>query len=199
MSDMTQSPRPDSCLLKWCGDKLRVSLGIGSARKGRAAFRTNITRSCVSRQETIAEVEEGVTPLERDWVDIPMVETSPGEYSLEIALDEVGTFAGKAYFAAEDSDEIEWPRGGNFKVKVESAEVRSRNSIYTVFPRQFGSFREVVRRLPVIMDRMGFRIIQTLPPFPVPVTYAVMGEFGCPFASTDFMSVDPAVSSAAAL
>jgi predicted glycogen debranching enzyme len=191
---MTQSPRPDSCLLKWCGDKLRVSLSIGSARKGRAAFRTNITRSCVSRQETIAEVEEGVTPLERDWVDIPMVETSPGEYSLEIALDEVGTFAGKAYFAAEDSDEIEWPRGGNFKVKVESAEVRSRNSIYTVFPRQFGSFREVVRRLPVIMDRMGFRIIQTLPPFPVPVTYAVMGEFGCPFASTDFKSVDPAMA-----
>ena len=77
---------------------------------------------------------------------------------------------------------------------MESAETRANNSIYTVFPRQFGSFREVARRLDHIMDRMGFRIIQTLPPFPVPTTYAVMGEYGCPFAATDFLSVDPAMA-----
>ena len=35
--------------------------------------------------------------------------------------------------------------------------------------------------------RMGFRIIQTLPPFPVPTTYAVMGEYGCPFAATSVL------------
>ena len=88
----------------------------------------------------------------------------------------------------------EWPEGRNFHVKVESAETRKSNSIYCVFPRQFGSFREVVRRLPHIMDTMGFRIIQTLPPFPVPTTYAVMGEYGCPFAATDLLSVDPAMA-----
>jgi hypothetical protein len=44
------------------------------------------------------------------------------------------------------------------------------------------------------MDKMGFRLIQTLPPFPVPTTYAVMGEYGCPFASLDFYSVDPAMA-----
>ena len=44
------------------------------------------------------------------------------------------------------------------------------------------------------MDDMGFRIVQTLPPFPVPTTYAVMGEYGCPFAATDFLSVDPAMA-----
>ncbi|MBO7206981.1 MAG: glycogen debranching protein, partial [Kiritimatiellae bacterium] len=79
-------------------------------------------------------------------------------------------------------------------MKVESAETAANNSIYTVFPRQFGSFREVVRKLPHIMDAMGFRIVQTLPPFPVPTTYAVMGEYGCPFAATDFFSVDPAMA-----
>lgn len=62
---------------------------------------------------------------------------------------------------------------------------------YTVIPPS-GTFRNVIRHLGTIMDEMRFKIVQVLPIFPVPTTYARMGRFGCPFAATDFLSVDPA-------
>ena len=191
---MIQTPKTDDFLLKWKGDRLTVTLRLDSPRKGRAAFRTNLGRAKIRRREIIAETERGETPLAKAWTDIPLKEIEPGFFRAEIVLDEVGVFSGKACFFPEGSNVPEWPEGANTHIKVESAETRKANSIYTVFPRQFGSFREVVRRLPTIMDRMGFRIIQTLPPFPVPTTYAVMGEYGCPFAATDFYSVDPAMA-----
>jgi len=191
---MTQTPAPESFLLKWRGDTLRVSLDLPAPRTGRAAFRTNLGHGDVRREEIIDETEKGVTPLAKAWTDIPLREKTPGHFEAEIPLDEVGVFSGKACFFPEGSQVPEWPQGRNLHIKVESAETRKNNSIYCVFPRQFGSFREVVRRLPLIMDEMGFRIIQTLPPFPVPTTYAVMGDYGCPFAATDFLSVDPAMA-----
>ena len=194
MGFMTQTPRPEDFLLKWRGDTLTVTLELDAPRKGRAAFRTNIGGAAVRRREIIDETEKGLTPLARAWTDIPLKEVAPGRFSADIVLKEVGIFSGKACFFPEGSNLPEWPEGRNTHIKVESNETRSANSIYCVFPRQFGSFREIVRRLPVIMDTMGFRIIQTLPPFPVPTTYAVMGEYGCPFAATDFLSVDPAMA-----
>ena len=191
---MTQTPEPESFILKWRGDTLVVTLELDSPRDGRAAFRTNLGRAAVRRREIIDETEKGVVPLARAWTDIPLEEVRPGFYRAEIPLDEVGVFSGKACFFPKGSSVPEWPEGRNLHVKVESGETRANNSIYCVFPRQFGSFREVVRRLPHIMDDMGFRIVQTLPPFPVPTTYAVMGEYGCPFAATDFLSVDPAMA-----
>ena len=191
---MVQTPAPETFLLKWRGDTLSVTLRLDAPRKGRAAFRTNIGHARVRRREIIAETERGETPLAKAWTDIPLPEVGPGVFSADIPLDEVGIFSGKACFFPEGSNVPEWPEGRNTHIKVESAETRANNSIYTVFPRQFGSFREVARRLDLIMDRMGFRIVQTLPPFPVPTTYAVMGEYGCPFAATDFLSVDPAMA-----
>jgi len=191
---MTQTPAPESFLLKWRGDTLTVTLRLDRPRKGHAAFRTNLGRSSVRRREIIDETERGLTPLARAWTDVPLEEVEPGVFRAEIPLREVGVFSGKACFFPEGSHVPEWPEGRNLHVKVESSETRRQNSIYCVFLRQFGSFREVVRRLPFIMDTMGFRIIQTLPPFPVPTTYAVMGEYGCPFAATDFLSVDPAMA-----
>ena len=170
---MKQTPQCGEYILKWENDVLDVSLLLSSPRKGRAVLRTDIG---------------GV------WNDFLMAENSFGVFSLSVPLTKVGIFSGKCCFFPEGSSDPEWPEGGNFHIKVEPASTRSSNSIYTVFPRQFGSFREVVRRLPHIMDTMGFRIVQTLPPFPVPATYAVMGEYGCPFASTDFYSVDPAMA-----
>jgi predicted glycogen debranching enzyme len=191
---MTQTPEPESFLLKWRGDTLYVTLQLDSPRRGRAAFRTNLGRAAVRRREIIDETERGVVPLAKAWTDIPLEEERPGFFRAAIPLDEVGVFSGKACFFPEGSAVPEWPEGRNLHVKVESAETRANNSVYCVFPRQFGSFREVVRKLPHIMDDMGFRIVQTLPPFPVPTTYAVMGEYGCPFAATDFLSVDPAMA-----
>lgn len=191
---MIQTPAPESFLLKWRGDTLAVTLTVDPPRKGRAAFRTNLGHAAVRRREIIDETEEGVTPLAKAWTDIPLAETAPGVFAAEIPLDEVGVFSGKACFFPDGSHVPEWPEGRNLHVKVESGETRAHNAIYCVFPRQFGSFREVARRLPLIMDTMGFRIVQTLPPFPVPTTYAVMGAYGCPFAATDFLSVDPAMA-----
>ena len=191
---MRQTPEPEDFLLKWRGDTLTVTLELDSPRKGRAVFRTNIGRAAIRRREIIDETEKGLTPLARAWTDIPLKEIAPGKFAADIILKEVGIFSGKACFFPEGSEIPEWPEGRNTHIKVESEETRSANSIYCVFPRQFGSFREIVRRLPLIMDTMGFRIVQTLPPFPVPTTYAVMGEYGCPFAATDFLSVDPAMA-----
>jgi len=191
---MRQDPAPDAFLLRWKGDALPVTLTLDAPRSGRAVLRTEIGGAATRRRETIAWTETGATPLEKAWRDVPMDEVSPGVFTCTVPLDEVGVFAAKACFFPEGAVAPEWPEGGNLRVKVEPAVTRRANSIYTVFVRQFGSFRETTRRLGHIMDRMGFRIVQTLPPFPVPVTYAVMGDIGCPFASTDFFSVDPAMA-----
>lgn len=199
--EITQTPAPGERLLRWRGDTLHVVLttgcesgALGTTRPtdaGRAAFRTTVGSAKTLRRETIAP---GSTPAGAGWRDMPMRETAPGRFELDVPLDETGVFSGKACYFPPGSDEPLWPAGGDLHVKTCPAWTRGRNSIYTVFPRQFGSFREVVRRLPHIMDAMGFGIVQTLPPFPVPATYAVMGEYGCPFAATDFFDVDPAMA-----
>jgi len=192
---MTQTPDCDANLLFWQGDSLDVTLSLGSSRQGRAFFRTDIGGAAVRRREIIEANDLGLTPLEKAWRDVPMQEVAPGEWTCSVPLMEVGVFSGKCcFFPAGEGVAPEWPEGGNLHVKVEPADARRGNSIYTVFPRQFGSFREVKRRLDFIMDEMGFDIIQTLPVFPVPTTYAVMGEYGCPFAALDFFSVDPAMA-----
>lgn len=170
---MIQTPACGESIVRWSGDALPVSLTLFTPRRGRAVFRTNVG---------------GI------WDDIEMEERTPGTFVVDVPLVRVGVFEGKCCFFSDGATVPEWPQGGNVRIKVAPADTRSANSIYTVFPRQFGSFREIVRRLPHIMDDMGFRIVQTLPPFPVPVTYAVMGEYGSPFAATDFKSVDPAMA-----
>ncbi|MBQ9431830.1 MAG: glycogen debranching enzyme N-terminal domain-containing protein [Kiritimatiellae bacterium] len=64
---------------------------------------------------------------------------------------------------------------------------------YTVIPPS-GTFRDLKARLDDIMREMGFGIIQLLPIFPVPTTFARMGRFGSAFAARDFLSVDPALA-----
>ena len=170
---MRQTPECGDYLLRWKDDALAVTLTLPAPRRGRAVCRTDVGG---------------------EWDDWPMDEVAPGTFAATLPLGRVGLFSGKCCFFPDGSPLPEWPQGGDFRMKVEPASTRAGNSIYTVFPRQFGSFREVARRLGHIMDRMGFGIVQTLPPFPVPTTYAVMGEYGCPFAATDFHSVDPAMA-----
>ncbi len=168
-----QTPECGEHLVRWRGERLAVSLEVPSGSRGRAVFRTDAGGA---------------------WTDVEMRREDAGRFAAEIPLDRVGVFAGKCCFFPEGSSAPLWPQGENVHVKVAPESTRRANSIYTVFPRQFGSFREVARRLDIIMGRMGFRVVQTLPPFPVPATYAVMGEYGSPFAATDFMSVDPAMA-----
>ena len=170
---MKQTPECGEYIVRWQGDRLSVTLTLPSDCDGRAVFRTNVS---------------GI------WTDVDMLRQSPQSFSVDLPLDRIGVFAGKCCFFPAGSTVPEWPQGENIHIKVAPASTVRANSVYTVFPRQFGSFREIIRRLPHIMDKMGFRIVQTLPPFPVPTTYAVMGEYGSPFASTDFRSVDPSMA-----
>ncbi|OQC15510.1 MAG: Alpha-1,4-glucan:maltose-1-phosphate maltosyltransferase [Lentisphaerae bacterium ADurb.Bin082] len=64
---------------------------------------------------------------------------------------------------------------------------------YTVLPPS-GTFADLRRELPVIMDQLGFRIIQLLPIHPAPVTFGRMGRFGSPFAPLDFFTVDASLA-----
>ncbi|MGQ9661414.1 MAG: amylo-alpha-1,6-glucosidase [Kiritimatiellia bacterium] len=64
---------------------------------------------------------------------------------------------------------------------------------YTVIPRS-GTFRNLIAELDFIIEELGFRIIQLLPPFPTPTTYGRMGPFGSPYGACDFFDVDPALA-----
>jgi predicted glycogen debranching enzyme len=223
---IVQQPPCGEYILKWKGDELTVSLKVLNRGKGHAVLRTNLGGSAIRRREIMEETESGKAPLACAWRDIPMNEIASGEFSCTVRLDEVGVFSAKACFFPDGSNIPEWPEGSNFHIKVAPATTRKANSIYTVFPRQFGgaltqnpesqkgvreareflqslnynvippsgTFRDVIGKLDHIMDVMGFRIVQLLPPFPVPTTFARMGDFGCPFAAVDFLSVDPALA-----
>ena len=64
---------------------------------------------------------------------------------------------------------------------------------YAVIPPS-GTFRDLARRLDVILGQMGFRYLQLLPVHPVPTTFARLGRYGSPFAVQDFFGVDPGMA-----
>jgi glycogen debranching enzyme len=64
---------------------------------------------------------------------------------------------------------------------------------YTVIPPA-GKFRDLIPHLDHIFLDMGFSNLLLLPIHPVPTTFARMGRFGSPYASMDFMDVNPALA-----
>jgi starch synthase (maltosyl-transferring) len=216
----TQSPAPGSHHIHFCGDRIRFVL---TAPVGQSAFlRTTIGSASVLRQEIIDRVEKGIQSPARAWRDLPMIEVAPGQFTLDLPLLEVGRFEAKAYALFNDTPH--WPDDeGNTVIKVEPAISATNNAIYKAFPRLFGDvdsqstdeetvaietldakgwsvippsgkFRDVAAQMPHIVDDMGFRILLLLPPFPTPTTFASMGRYGSPYASTDFRTVDPALA-----
>lgn len=225
MIELKQQPPPGSCLLIRQGDLLKFELHLNVSAKGSAWLRTNIGNANIRYNEIIRNVEEGLSVLDCDWHDLPMDKTGDNCFALELPLSEVGIFAAKAFFVAENDNDPQWPSGVNISIKVESADYCSGNSVYNAFVRQFnsafradsegkknlgsvgkldaegytvippsGTFRDLIRELDFIIGKMKFRIIQLLPIFPVPTTYARMGRFGSPYASLDFFDVDPALA-----
>ncbi len=63
---------------------------------------------------------------------------------------------------------------------------------YTVIPPS-GKFRDLVKQLPHIVDRLGCRILHLLPVNPTPTTMARFGRFGSPYAALDLTAIDPAL------
>ena len=56
-----------------------------------------------------------------------------------------------------------------------------------------GTFRDLARQLPHIVERLGCRILHLLPVHPTPTTYARFGRYGSPYAALDLTAVDPAL------
>ncbi len=64
---------------------------------------------------------------------------------------------------------------------------------YAVIPPS-GTFRDLVRRLDLIVGRLRCRTLLLLPIHPTPTVYGRMGRFGSPYAALDFLDVDPALA-----
>ncbi len=221
--DLRQSPAPGSHQLAVHGDTVSFELRLPGDPPGQAWLRTNLGRADIRHREIIDFTEQATPILARDWHDLPMHAAGPGRHALTLPLHEVGCFDAKTFFLPAESDEPWWPDGPNVALKVEPAGTAAANAIYTAFVRQFrtqdpaacnelengsgpferlgysvippsGTFRELARRLDFIIGALRFRIVQLLPIFPTPTTYARMGRFGSPFAALDFMDVDPALA-----
>ena len=223
MERPVQTPAPGSRCLRYRGDVMAFQLAVPGGGEGRAWLRTTLGRAGVRRGEIIRHVERSAPMHAHEWHDVPMIRAADDTYRLSLPLNEVGLFEAKAFFLPEGATEPFWPEGGNATLKVEPACLCCANSIYTAFVRQFrpdgadtltaaqaqtvealekqgyaviprsGTFRDLIRRLDIILDYMGFRILQLLPIHPTPTTFARMGRFGSPFAVIDFMDVDPAL------
>ncbi len=85
-------------------------------------------------------------------------------------------------------------KAGTFLFPVEQTCIQALdNAGFTVIPPS-GTFRDLIRELDFIIEKLGCRIIQLLPVNPTPTTYARMGRFGNPYASLDFTGIDPALA-----
>ncbi len=132
---LVQKPAPGTAAVKYEGDILRVTLDT-DGRSGSAFLRTNYGSASLMRDEIIRQVEEGSLPTAGCWHDLPM-EKKGNVFCISIPLGEIGVFDFKTFFENEDGT-LEWPDGGDFKVKVEPALLWADNTIYNAFIRQFG-------------------------------------------------------------
>ena len=192
----------------------RLSGGTGIRE---AYLRTNLGHASVMRREIICHAETGAPREDLAWHDLAMTRTPDG-FELTLPLLEVGVFEGKCWCRTPEG--MRWAEGGNFFLKVESAENAASSPIYCAFVRQFGgekpavdpeklaeldrlgytvippsgTFRDVKRQLDRIFNTLQCRILQLLPIHPVPTVYGRMGRYGSPFASLDYFAVDPALA-----
>ena len=200
---MNQTPSPDSYLLRWKGDSLAVSLALDAPRKGRAVFRTDLGGEWhdVPMEETVHGTFACTVPLEKVGVFsgkacfFPRgrrLPEWPAGGNLRVKVAPAATRRANSIYTVFTRQF----GGARFRNPEDEPMVRDAQAFldakgYSVIPPS-GTFRDVVRSLGHVMDDMGFRIVQLLPVFPVPATFARMGRYGCPFAATDFLSVDPA-------
>ena len=222
MSNLRQTPSPGTHLVLHSGDVMQLRLTGASCTE--AWVRTNLGRGKVRLEELVARVEQGTPLRNRDWRDLPMQRQADRSFTFDYPLWEVGRFEAKCFTVEPDGETLEWPEGNDVVIKVEPAESHANNTMYCAFVRQFGEarrslpdgiteeritdleshgfavlppsgkFRDLIDSLDIIMDEMGFRIIQLLPIHPTPTTYARMGRYGSPYASQDYEEVDPALA-----
>jgi starch synthase (maltosyl-transferring) len=199
------------------------SLSRRSETKTDAFLRTNLGRAAARRCEIISAHAGGAKFAGESWRDLPMQKTADGwQIEIPLAevgyfkakaylLDEkkwqhwpdgsdVGisvhpNFARTAntiycaftrLFGATKN--LETSRNENLDAQLKSLDEKN----FTVIPPS-GTFRDLKKQLPHIVQKLGCKIIHLLPIHPTPTTYARFGRFGSPYAALDLTAVDPAL------
>ncbi len=179
---------PGDEILRYRGDVIVFELDCGESLSGTAYLRTNLGRAGVHRREIIAGTEEGETVLGRDWHDIEMKRVDGSStYMVALPLTEVGCFEAKAYVMPVNGSRPVWVPGRNTRVKVDPADTVTGNTMYTVFPRQFGPFKDGVRhddnysKAIKILDDAGYTVIPPSGTFRDVVRELdfIIGDLGC--------------------
>ncbi len=206
-------------IIYYRGDAVTFHCRVTPPIPGNAFLRTNLNHAAFIREEEIVFTETGRPRPDRSWRDLPMKPgDTPGEYELTLPLCETGFFEGKCCFMPSGGERLLWPEGDNLILKVEPEFTAGGNLIYNAFVRQFGPhpsarenveagkleeagfhtvppsghFRDVIKKLDLIFDWLDSSILQLLPVHPAPVLYGKMGDYGSPFAATDYFAVDSA-------
>lgn len=187
-TQVSQYPPPGEHLLCFRGDSLVFRLQLDKQRNGRAFVRTNLGQARITRREIIRQVEFNEARQGRDWFDIPMKHTGPGQFEVVVGLAEVGHFEAKCLFAPKGQEEPWWPAGPNTAINVEPADTVCGNIVYNAFVRQFGPHKNQARAdygqatdSAQRLDQEGFTVIPpsgTFRDFIAELDF-IMGHLGC--------------------
>ena len=188
-----------------------------------ARLRTNLGRAAARRREIIAAHAGGAVVANSSWRDVPMQKTADGwAIELPLAevgyfkakaylLDEknwqhwpdgsdVGISVHPNFARTANTIYCAFTRlFGATKNLASTADEKLEAQLksleaqgYATLPPS-GTFRDLTKQLPHIVQKLGCRIIHLLPVHPTPTTYARFGRFGSPYAALDLTAVDPAL------
>lgn len=147
------------------GDCVVFRLTMTPENDGTAFLRTNLGRAAVKRQEIIDYTEKNKAILDLAWHDLAMVKKDNNCWEIKLPLIEVGCFEAKCWFLRASDKKQLWGSDKNFRLKVEPSRSICGNTIYTVFPRQFGhniseckaTDKELKARQ--LLDDLGYTVI----------------------------------------
>ncbi len=195
----------------------------GASKNWQARLRTNLGRAAARRREIITAHAGGGVVANSSWRDVPMQKTADGwQVELPLAevgyfkakaywLDEknwqhwpdgsdVGISVHPNFARTANTIYCAFTRlfgtTKNLATTADEkldAQLKSLEALgYTTLPPS-GTFRDLTRQLPHIVQKLGCKIIHLLPVHPTPTTYARFGRFGSPYAALDLTAVDPAL------
>ncbi len=153
--EVVMSPPPGEMLLRYIGDRIRVSIRSDQTAP-RAFLRTNLGRGSFLHAEIVQDYRDELARWNLNAVpgtprmlpagvarrDIPM-RLQDGTWVIDLTLTEVGFFQAKAYLVDEQGRQI-WPAGSDLGLTVHPSEYRTANTIYCAFTRMFGETRNAL-------------------------------------------------------
>ena len=192
-------------------------------KKWQARLRTNLGRAAARRAEIISAHAGKAVVANSSWRDVPMQRTADGwQIELPLAevgyfqakaylLDEknwqhwpdgsdVGISVHPNFARTANTIYCAFTRlFGATKNLASTADEKLDAQLksleaqgYATLPPS-GTFRDLIKQLPHIVQKLGCKIIHLLPVHPTPTTYARFGRFGSPYAALDLTAVDPAL------